>query len=67
MNIENENFMYNFYDDLGNIPVKQIKTRDARIEIVQGDQSSTGRKLGNENGPIKKPKYSTGIVFPSRK
>ena len=58
---------YDFYDALGNIPVKQINTRDARIGIVWGDQTSTGQKLGNQNGPIKKPKYSTGIVFPSRK
>ena len=58
---------YNFYDDLGNIPVKQINTRDARIGIVQGDKTSTERKLGNQNGHTKKPEYSTGIVFPSRK
>ena len=64
---EKSEYYYDFYDDLGNIPVKQINTRDARIGIVQGDQTSTGRKLGNQNGPIKKPKYSAGIVFPSRK
>jgi len=64
---EKSDYDYDFYDDLGNIPVKRINTRDASIGIVQADQTSTGRKLGNQNGPIKKPKYSTGIVFPSRK
>jgi len=64
---EKSDYDYDFYDDLGNIPVKRINTRDARIGVVQGDQASTGRKLGNQNGSIKKPKYSTGIVFPSRK
>ena len=64
---EKSDYDYDFYDDLGNIPVKRINTRDARIGIVQGDHTSTGRKLGNQNGSIKKPKYSTGIVFPSRK
>ena len=64
---EKSYFDYDFYDDLGNIPLKIINTKDARIRIVQGDQTSTGRKLGNQNGPIKKPKYSTGIVFLSRK
>ena len=64
---EKSDYDYDFYDDLGNIPVKRINTRDARIGIVQSDQTSTGRKLSNQNGPIKKPKYSAGIVFPSRK
>ena len=64
---EKSDYDNDFYDDLGNIPVKRINTRDARIGIIQGDLTGTGRKLGNQNGPIKKSKYSTGIVFPSRK
>ena len=64
---EKSDYDYDFYDDLGNIPVKRINTRDARVGIVPGDQTSTGRIIVNQNVPIKKPKYSTGIVFPSRK
>jgi len=60
-----------FYDDLGNIPVKRINTRDARTGIIQGEEISsaesllTGEKRRSHNSPIKKPKYSSGIVFPS--
>ena len=66
---EKSYYDYDFFDDLGNIPVKRINTRDARIGIVQGDQTSTGWKLSKQNGSIKEPKHSTGIVhvFPTRK
>ena len=50
---EKSDYDYDFYDDLGNIPVKRINTRDARIGIVQRNQTRTGRKLSNQNRPIK--------------
>jgi len=70
-NVEYEDdYDYNFYDDLGNIPVKRINTRGARIG-TEGDKNSdaesllTGEKTNSQNGAIKKPKFSSGIVFPS--
>ena len=59
---------YDFYDDLGNDPVKRINTRDAKNlkdPFTRDTELLLTGKSDQKDPIIRKPKYTPGIVFPS--